>query len=322
MKGGSGRVVVFGGNGFIGSHVVARLSADGHSVVAPSRQEVDLLDWSRLRGSLREGDVVVNCAGYANATDLTERGRALFRRANVEAVRALAAAAAEARAAHLVHVSSVAAMGRLEGVAISEAAQGPICSAYAASKRAAEDVLAQRSDDLPVTVVRPTSVFGEGRGLASVLCRLSSFPIVPLPSAGRILVPFTYVGNVAGAIAACAGDPRCFGGTYIVGDERAYQLVDIVMGLGTRLGSRPTVLPVPDGAARAVVALAECVGASRAGGSVLTRERLWALSRNVHYSVDRFRSATGFVPDISLGEALSRIAVWYALTGRKRRLSL
>jgi len=318
---GRDRLVVFGGSGFIGSHVVARLNADGHRVVAPSRQEVDLLDQACLRGALREGDVVVNCAGYANATDLKQRGRAMFRRTNVEAVQSLAAAAAEARAAHLVHISSVAAMGRLEGMALSEASRGPVNGAYAASKRAAEEILARRWDDLSVTIVRPTSVFGEGRGLASALCRLSSFPVVPLPAGGRVLVPFAYVGNVAASICACVGDPRCFGGTYIVGDESAYRLADIVEGLGARLGRRPVVLPVPLSAARVAAVVSEATGASRARGVLLTRDRLWTLSHDAQYSTALFRATTGFVPDVSLEEALSRIAVWYSRTVRKSRLS-
>ena len=62
--------------------------------------------------------------------------------------------------------------------------------------------------------------------------------------------------------------------------------------------------------------MAECLPGPLAGGGLLTRERLWTLSRDAEYSVDRFRSATGFVPAVGLDEALSRIAVWYARTGR------
>jgi len=39
------RVLVTGGGGFVGSHLVERLEADGHEVVAPRRVEFDLTHW-------------------------------------------------------------------------------------------------------------------------------------------------------------------------------------------------------------------------------------------------------------------------------------
>ena len=38
------RVLVTGGGGFLGSHLVERLEADGHEVAVPRRVEVDLTD--------------------------------------------------------------------------------------------------------------------------------------------------------------------------------------------------------------------------------------------------------------------------------------
>lgn len=66
------RVLVLGGRGFIGSHVVAALrAARGVSCVAPSRDRVDLLETdvhqlSRLIRAER-ADVVVNCVGSVDA---------------------------------------------------------------------------------------------------------------------------------------------------------------------------------------------------------------------------------------------------------------
>ena len=39
------RVLVTGGGGFLGSHLVARLRDDGHEVAVPRRQDYDLTRW-------------------------------------------------------------------------------------------------------------------------------------------------------------------------------------------------------------------------------------------------------------------------------------
>jgi GDP-L-fucose synthase len=48
------KTLVTGGGGFLGSHLVARLEADGHDVVVPRRAEVDLTHWNEAERLFRE----------------------------------------------------------------------------------------------------------------------------------------------------------------------------------------------------------------------------------------------------------------------------
>lgn len=264
-----------------------------------------------LRGVIRAGDVVVNAAGYANATDTTPEGRVLLQSANVDGVRNLAEAAVEAGAAQLVHISSVAAMGRLTGEGITEDQSGPIRSPYAQSKLDGERILSAFEDRLPITILRPTSVFGEGRGLAVMLCRLVSRGLVPLPMGGRALIPFTYIGNVARAVALAAGSQSCFGRTFIVGDRRSYSLRDIAMELGRAMGADVRIVPVPKAVALAGVLAVEAMAAARGRAPVLDRFRLDTLTGSVSYSISAFEEATGFEQPYTFEQAIDRIGKWY-----------
>lgn len=305
------RVVVFGGSGFIGRHIAERLGPD--EFIAPSRQDADLLSRTHIEAVLRPGDTVINAAGYPGATDRSVNGLALLRAANVDAVENLARAGVAIGIGRLIHISSVAAMGRLTGVDRREDDEGPVTSPYAQSKRDAEAALAEVRG-IPVTILRPTSVFGEGRGLARMLSRVARLPAVPLPSGGATLVPFSYVGNVADAIALAAKRDRPLEGTYIVGDEHSYPLRQIVVELGHHLGANPQVLPVPEWAFRWLARIQRVLG-RRAGAALLDEGRLGTLTLSVSYSIKRFQSATGYAPRYSLSDALRRIAAWHMAHG-------
>lgn len=303
------RVVLFGECGFVGSNLLRSLQIDG--IVAPTLKEADLTNISSLRNVLQPGDIVINAAGYANATDRTEQGKRLFQSINVEGLRNLADVCADVGVFQLIHISSVAAMGRQHGEGITEDMMVPVDSPYAQSKLDGEKLLADYLDKFPITILRPTSVFGEGRGLAATLCSLVKRGTVVLPEAGRAKVPFTYIGNVAHAVGLTIGNEACFGKTFIVGDETSYSLRDIVLALACGMGVNLRIINIPKPVACAGVRALELVAAIRQTTPLLDRGRLDTMIRSVSYSIEAFREATGYQPPYCLDSAANRITQWF-----------
>lgn len=303
------RVLLLGGSGFVGSNLLRNLCLT--KVVAPSLQEANLTDPDSLRHCIGPGDVVINAAGYANATDTTARGRSLFRSVNVDGVSNLANVCSEIGVAHLVHISSVAAMGRLDGEGLGEDIMIEPQTPYAASKLEGERILAEYPDKIPITILRPTSVFGEGRGLARTLCAVASKRLVPLPGGGRARIPFTYIDNVARGVELTLGNEKCYGRTFIVGDLKSYPLQEIVMELAHAMHVRPRVVSVPCGLAWAGATGLELLARVRRSSAILDRGRLNTLTNSVSYSIRALQEATGYEPPYSLRQAAQRIAAWY-----------
>ena len=155
-----GSILVLGGSGFVGRHLVDRLVASGCSVVVPTRrfdkarylQVLPTVDV--VAADVRRADVlwrlversaaVVNLVGILN-----ERGRsgAGFRRVHVGTVDSLLAACRATGVRRLVHVSAINA--------------GSGDSHYLVTKGEAEQHIRQ-CDAVDATIVRPSVIFGEG----------------------------------------------------------------------------------------------------------------------------------------------------------------
>lgn len=307
----AGRVVVVGSAGFIGSSLMHQLSNQNVNVVGFDRADVDATDEAALVGLLKTGDVVINAVGYAVAGDESANGQRLCTELNVVVPMALASACATIGALQFIHLSSVAAMGHLEGAVVDVDARGPLLNSYARSKRVAEDKLHDLAAELPITVLRPTSVFGRGRPLARQLCRLASLPLVPLPSGGSARVPFTHVDNICSAIACSIAQPATYGKTFIVGDANSYSLRFLIEHLRQEMHGRGVTVPIPTGAFRTAIRSVNGVCAVFGRRPMLDAGKLLTLTTSVEYDISAFVEATGYTPPVPVEIGLADIAAWY-----------
>lgn len=197
------RVLVLGGTGFLGRHVVAALDARGHEVVVGSRYPdpapdpdtpprrvarfEDLTEPARWMPILDGIDAVINCVGI-----LRERGRATFERVHLVAPAALAQACGKARIRRLVHVSALGLRREAH-------------SRFVSSKLRGEMALA--ASGVACIVVRPSLLEGPGGYGSRWIRRLASWPVhfVPADATGYIAV--LDVRDAADAIAVLCRRP-------------------------------------------------------------------------------------------------------------------
>lgn len=166
------KALVTGAAGFIGSHVVAALTAAGASVRAfdlraPAElppgvefSQGDLLDRDALRRALAGCDTVFHLAALYS---YSPRDAAAMERVNVEGTRALLA---EAGARRIVHTSSCATCGPVAGRAATEddgpaawELRVPYKRTKVAGERLALEAAARGAD---VVIVNPTTPVGPG----------------------------------------------------------------------------------------------------------------------------------------------------------------
>jgi len=167
------RVLVTGANGFIGTHLVQELLAQGENVTCLVRKtsdiqrlqslgatiiQGDVTDRESLEPAIRDKQIVHHVAGCTRALRARQ-----FYSVNQRGTHNVAEVCArQTSPPTLVYVSSLAAAGpAVEGRPRTETDTPMQVSHYGRSKWAGEGELARFADRLPITIVRPAIVLGE-----------------------------------------------------------------------------------------------------------------------------------------------------------------
>lgn len=239
-------VVVFGGSGFIGSHLVAELVAGGASVVVPTRRfdsarhlltlphvdvvEADVYDDATLRELVQGQTAVVNLVGVLHSRRGMPWGPG-FQRAHVELPKKIVDACAARGVRRYLHMSALGADPN-----------GP--SMYQRSKAEGE-VMARSHPEVAATIFRPSVVFGPEDKFLNTFARLQRrLPVVPLACADAVFQP-VYVADVGAAYIRALTDPKTRHLVFQLGGPQIYTLAELVRLAGRYSGHPRPIIELP-----------------------------------------------------------------------------
>jgi nucleoside-diphosphate-sugar epimerase len=296
-------VAVTGASGFIGTHVVASLTARGDTAIPITRP----FDPATLTSTLqRQGvDVVVHLAGVVSAIRRED-----FFAANVGATEVVARAARDARA-RLVHISSLAAAGpaRPSAPKSEEDEPRPI-TAYGQSKLEGERVV-RHLEDLHWTILRPGVVYGPGDRAMLPLFRYARLGVLPLVGDASAAYTFIYIDDAVRAILA-AVDCEPANDVTFIGHERPVTPRRLLETVAAAVRGQAMLIHVPRALTRAGAAVGDLVGALTGRPTTINSRRYSELhAPGFVCRVDRMRWRLGVVASVDLTEGVFRTAGWY-----------
>jgi len=295
-------ILVIGGSGFIGSHIVAQLAATGRRVIVPTRRphrarhltvlptvqlvKADVFDPLALDRMMQRADAVINLVGVLHSSGGTPWGPA-FERAHVELPRRLLAACQRQGLKRFLHMS---ALGAEEN--------GP--SMYQRSKAAGEKIMSAAAG-LELTSFRPSVVFGPEDNFLNMFAQLQS--VLPVLALGGVQTKFqpVFVGDVAQAFVQALDNNDTIGQTYELVGPSVYSMKELLHLAGVYSGHPRPVVELPAALARIQAFLLEHMP----GGPIMSRDNLDSMK------VDNVATGSYSTPPAWIATPLEAVAPRY-----------
>ena len=292
-------ILVTGGTGFVGGHVVVALRRAGQRVRCLVRDvrsaekpalagcelvEGDMTHPATLRAAVDGADAVVHLVAIRQGKDEA------FERIMSQGTRDLVAAAEEAGVRRFVHMSALGLDERTKDLV-----------PYYRAKWEMEEAL--RGSSLPFVIFRPSFVFGTDGGLLPTFRRLAKLaPITPIVGSGAQRIQPIWADDVASYFARALEDDVPPGTTFELGGPDVVSWDELWTRLKGALGVRRPSVHVPMSLMRVNALVTE-----RLPGDIpLTRDLLKMLEHGDNVVTNDDALQTFQLPLVALDEQLRR----------------
>lgn len=322
---GKGRVLVTGGTGFVGSHLVERLLKNGYSVTCLVRDLRQLrwlegMDVQLIRGdcthpeslaaAVQDVSYVFHCAGCTKALHARD-----YYTVNQLGTRNVLEACLRSNPGirKFILVSSQAAAGpNPDGHMVSESATAHPLSDYGRSKLGAEDEARSCKERVPVVILRPASVYGPRDADIYQLFRWAARGLIFELTGGARYFNLCYVDDLTAALLLSAESATESGSVYSVAENRVYSWMEFRALLLATGALTAHTLKLPFAAAYLMALASEAVGLITNRPVLMNRQKLReAAQRYWLCSVAKIEHDLRFRAEYPLPKGLEITWHWY-----------
>lgn len=323
------KVLVTGGTGFIGSHLVEGLVKKGISVRCLVRESSnlrwlegmdvdyvfgDVTHYDSLVPAVSEVDTVFHLAGKTKS--LTEEG---FYQANAKGTVNLLKAVVQTNPfiRRFLYVSSQAAAGpNPDFRPVTESDSPRPIAPYGASKLAGEEAVLAFRSQIPVTIVRPPVVYGPRDTGIYEFFRIIRRGIKPILGWRDRYYSFIYVEDLIQGLLLAAEKEKAVEQIYFLVSESGVTYRTLTRDIARAMGKKAISVHVPISLLTIVAMINEVVSQLTGKPSAVNRHKVRELRRRFWLcDGSKAMEELGFYPEILLQEGMERSAAWYREVG-------
>ncbi len=319
------KVLVTGGTGFIGSHLVEALLQRGARVRCLLRKpgdlkwlkglpveivQGDLFDKTSLKGAVKNMDQVFHLAGITKAV----REETYFD-INAYGTESLILSCLENNP-HLqkfVYLSSQAAAGPCQngGMKKESGLCGPV-SPYGRSKRMGEELALAHAHELPLLILRPSAVYGPRDRDIYAFFKLLSRRIKPRLSGQDQRISMCYVGDLVQGILLASQVQIASGEIFFLSDGHVYRMEEIGDTIARVMGIKAFPIRVPRPVIFGVASFSEYLSKLSNRPALINRGKAEEMiQKNWVCDITKARTILGFEPMVPLVEGARLTFEWY-----------
>jgi len=323
------KTLVTGGTGFIGSHLVERLRQKGHEVVCIAKDMMharllelrgchvilaDINTAGELDSALEGVGTVYHVAGvtrcrnpkdYYEGNTLATRRFVEICRGHVDTIR------------RFVYVSSQTAVGpSLDGRPVCEDSPYHPVSHYGKSKMLAELEVLKAAAGLPVTIVRPSAVYGPRERDMYDYIKTIRRGLKLLIGFHDKLMSLVHVDDLVSGILLAGEAARAAGEKYFLGSERPYSIREIGGTIAAVLHRHPLSVRLPHCLVYTVGAVATAIGKAAGAEVFFNMEKAReAVQPAWTCSVAKASAELGYRERFTLEDGMRQTYRWYVENG-------
>jgi len=324
-------VLVTGANGFVGSNLVDYLADQDVYVKClvhhkdqlqwinnlPGKVEIivgDIVDINSLKDAVQGVDVIFHLAGVIKSLQKRD-----FFNINVQGTENLLKATIKynSNLKRFLYMSSQSASGpSCNGDTVTENNSCYPVSEYGRSKMEAEKVVLSYNNIIPVTIVRPSTVYGPRDRELLFIFDLINRGIKPFIGVHQRFLNFCYIDDLVKATILASMDKQSIGQTYFIHSDEKHSLNQFIEVIAHSFNKRVIQLPVPFFLIKLYFLYNEFYALIRRDEKVFTRDKYNELKQyNWVCSVDKAKKEIGFSPDYCLTRGISKSIQWYKKQG-------
>jgi nucleoside-diphosphate-sugar epimerase len=322
----SGKVLVTGGTGFVGSNLVEALvdrkydvrclvrEGSRTSLLKNLRVELvygDIKDKASLPSALKDVTTVFHLAGILGKWGVPNQ---VYWDIHVTGTRLLLESCVERGVRRFIYCSSAGVLGPIKKPPADESCAYAPSNAYEYAKAEAEKLVLSYKEKLDVTIVRPEFIYGPKDKHVLGLFRSIKNRRFFIIGDGKALLHPTYIEDLNTGFILCLENHRSIGEVYLIVGERYVTVEDLVNIICQNLGQKTSWIHIPTWIAKVFAEVSEFVGKVLKFEPPLTYSKVKFFTENRAFTYSKAERDLRYKP-VKLADGIEKTIKWYYRNG-------
>lgn len=319
------KVLITEATGFVGSHLAERLLKNGHEVACLIRNvsnpgwlegldikfiEGDCSNKASISECLSGFDYIFHLSGLTK-TNFKDDFHTLNMRGTENIINMIVKKNPNIK--RFVYLSSLAAFGpKVNDYMPTEEQEPHPVSDYGASKLNGENTVLKYSDTLPITILRPSAVYGPRDRHMFLLFKYIKRGL--LPYSGDGYTSLIYIDDLIDAIILTGEKENAIGKIYFISDGVIYSNEEIIKEIANVLNARPLKIKIPKTILSTIGFFNERISIRIGKSAIINRDKIKELVyKDWVCDITRAKNDLCFKPEVGIKEGIKWTADWYKI---------